>query len=155
MSSSPKSLSSLLSAVLLFAFAHAFAGEPGTVTENEDEIRIVTPELEAAVRKKGYVTGIAAGSLLDKKTGSRDLGYGLDIVDWIMEAGSDEAYRDKLPGDLPYVFGNAWHGKRPKGLSGRSGVGEFSVWGCLSRLLVCVALRFVPGTPDGGVPEMS
>jgi len=100
--------------VLLFAFAHVLAGEPGAITENENEIRIVTPELEAAVRKKGYVTGIAAGSLLDKKTGSRDLGYGLDIVDWIMEPGSDEAYRDKLPGDLPYVFGNAWHGKRPK-----------------------------------------
>jgi hypothetical protein len=31
-----------------------------------------------------------------------------------MEPGSDEAYRDKLPGDLPYTFNNLVHGKRPK-----------------------------------------
>ena len=54
------------------------------------------PQLEAAVRKKGYVSGVAAGSFLDKKTGFRDAGFGLDIVDWIMEPGSDEAYRDQL-----------------------------------------------------------
>ena len=47
-------------------------------------------------------------------TGFRDAGFGLDIVDWIMEPGSDEAYRDKLPGDLPYLFNNRYHGKRPK-----------------------------------------
>mgnify|MGYP003347610391 CR=1 FL=1 len=43
-----------------------------------------------------------------------DLGFGLDIVDWIMEPGSDEAYRDKLAGDLPYVFNNLYHGKVAK-----------------------------------------
>ena len=85
-----------------------------TVTETPEKISLSMPALDAAIIKKGYVTGVAAGSLLDKKTGFRDAGYGLDIVDWIMEAGSDEAYRDKLPGDLPYVFGNFMHGKRPK-----------------------------------------
>ena len=29
-----------------------------------------------------------------------------------MEPGSDEAYRDRLPGDLAYVFNNLYHGKR-------------------------------------------
>jgi hypothetical protein len=84
------------------------------VTENDQEIRITSGTLEAAVHKKGYVTGIAAGSFLDKKSGFRDPGYGLDIVDWIMEPGSDAAYRDQLPGDLPYVFGNRIHGARAK-----------------------------------------
>lgn len=85
-----------------------------TVTDTSDEIRIVTPQLEAAVRKKGYVTGVAGGSLLDKKTGFRDAGFGLDIVDWIMEPGSDEAYRDQLDPELVYRFNNAYHGSRPK-----------------------------------------
>jgi hypothetical protein len=31
-----------------------------------------------------------------------------------MEPGSDEAYRDQLPGDLPYLFNNAYHGRRAK-----------------------------------------
>ncbi|MGH7139984.1 MAG: hypothetical protein ACREHD_29950, partial [Pirellulales bacterium] len=63
---------------------------------------------------KGYVTGIAAGSFVDKKTGFHDAGFGLDIVDWIMEPGSDEAYREKLPDEMVYRFGNAVHGNIPK-----------------------------------------
>lgn len=85
-----------------------------TVVTDADRIRIVGDTLEASIKKKGYVSGVEAASLLDKKTGARDLGFGLDIVDWIMEPGSDEAYRDKLPGDLPYVFNNLYHGKRAK-----------------------------------------
>ncbi len=84
------------------------------VVDDADRIKIVGQSLEAVVRKKGYVSGVEGGSLLDTKTGFRDLGYGLDIVDWVMEPGSDEAYRDTLPGDLPYVFNNLYHGKRPK-----------------------------------------
>lgn len=85
-----------------------------TVTEDADRIRVTGPVLEAAIRKTGYVSGVEANSLRDVKTGARDLGFGLDIVDWLMEPGSDEAYRDRLPGDLPYLFNNAYHGKRPK-----------------------------------------
>ena len=84
------------------------------VTETDDEIKIETSKLEAVIRKKGYVTGVKAGSFLDKQTGFRDVGYGLDIVDWIMEPGSDEAYRDKLDKELVYQFGNPYHGKTPK-----------------------------------------
>jgi len=84
------------------------------VSENDEQIQITTGELEAAVRKRGYVSGVAGGSFLDRATGFRDAGFGLDIVDWIMEPGSDEAYRDRLPGDLPYLFNNLYHGKRAK-----------------------------------------
>ena len=67
------------------------------VEEDAAQIRIETPQLQAAVCKKGYVSGVQSQSFLDKKTGFRDPGFGLDIVDWIMEPGSDEAYRDQLP----------------------------------------------------------
>ena len=84
------------------------------VIEDNTQIKIATSQLEAAVRKTGYVSGIAGGSLVDKKTGFRDVGFGLDIVDWVMEPGSDEAYRDRLKGDLVYQFNTPEHGKRPK-----------------------------------------
>jgi hypothetical protein len=84
------------------------------VAEDDKTITIDTPLLQAVVKKTDYVTGIAAGSLLDKRSGFRDAGFGLDIVDWIMEPGSDEAYRDKLPDHMVYQFGNAYHGKTPK-----------------------------------------
>lgn len=91
------------------------APEPAfKVAEDADRITITGDALDAAIRKTGYVTGVEAGRLVDKKTGAHDLGFGLDIVDWIMEPGSDEQYRSKLPGDLPYEFNNMHHGKRPK-----------------------------------------
>ena len=103
---------------LLFAALLAL-DEPGrsvplVVTEDARRIRVVGPALEASIRKEGYVSGVEGGSLLDRATGARDLGFGLDIVDWLMEPGSDEAYRDGLPGDLPYEFNNLVHGRRPK-----------------------------------------
>ena len=53
---------------------------------------------------------------MDKKTGFRDAGFGLDIVDWIMEPGSDEAYQEKLNKELIYRFNTPYHGKTPKRL---------------------------------------
>jgi hypothetical protein len=90
------------------------SGQSLEATESDAEIKIATDKLEATIRKQGYVTGTAAGSFLDKATGFRDAGFGLDIVDWIMEPGSDEAYRDQLPKEMVYQFGNAYHGQRPK-----------------------------------------
>ena len=84
------------------------------VTETDTEIKIVTPQLEAAVRKKGYVSGVASKSFLDKKTGFRDPGFGLDIVDFILEPGSDKAYQEKLARGLVYHTGDLYHGKRQK-----------------------------------------
>jgi hypothetical protein len=84
------------------------------IRETDDEIQISLPDLAASVRKQGYVSGVAAQSLFDKTTGFRDAGFGLDIVDWIMEPGSDEAYRSKLDQELVYRFNTPYHGKTPK-----------------------------------------
>jgi len=103
-----------LVAISASASARLQAADEFQISEDGDRIRIQSSALEAAVRKHGYVSGIEGRSLLDRKTGFRDAGFGLDIVDWIMEPGSDEAYRDQLPGDLPYLFNNAHHGRRAK-----------------------------------------
>lgn len=85
-----------------------------TVHETEDRITVQTPHLELAIQKRGYVSGIAAQSFVDRKTGFRDPGFGLDIVDWLMEPGSDQAYRHQLHPDLVYEFNNLYHGKIAK-----------------------------------------
>ena len=84
------------------------------VSETDDEIRIETQFLKAAIRKVGYVSGVARESLVDKNTGFHDVGFGLDIADWIMEPGSDLSYRKQLDPELVYRFGNAYHGQRAK-----------------------------------------
>jgi len=84
------------------------------LTETDDQIKIVTPQLEAAVVKKGYVSGVAHQSFLDKKTGFRDPGSGLDIVDFLLEPGSDQPYRNKLSAELTYTANVLYHGKRHK-----------------------------------------
>lgn len=115
-----KSMSTILHPRISVAFTliattvTAVIGAEFRVTENETEIRIDTPQLEAAIRKKGYVSGIYRNTFLDKKTGFRDVGFGLDIADWIMEPGSDEAYRDRLDKELIYRFNNPYHGKQAK-----------------------------------------
>lgn len=98
--------------LLMISAATAHADD--RISETATEIKITTSQLDATIRKQGYVTGVAAQSFLDKKTGFRDAGYGLDIVDWIMEPGSDEAYRAQLDKELVYQFGNPYHGKTPK-----------------------------------------
>src|SRR5688572_8158764 len=86
----------LLLSTGLLAHAGGTRMEALQATETADQITLGTSALEAVVRKKGYVSGVAGGSFLDRKTGFRDAGFGLDIVDWIMEPGSDEAYRAQL-----------------------------------------------------------
>jgi hypothetical protein len=99
-------------AVLFLGLLSPAAAEPKSVTvdETDDEVRIETDALQARIRKKGYVSGVAAGSLLDKKTGARDIGFGLHIMDFLMAPGwRDDGYprTPKLHGDLPkhYVEG--------------------------------------------------
>jgi hypothetical protein len=80
------------------------AAETVRITETSDAIQIDTDALSATVRKSGYVSGIAAASFLDKKTGARDIGFGLHIQDWLMAPGwRDDGYeRDaKVHGNLP------------------------------------------------------
>ncbi|RBP41322.1 hypothetical protein DES53_107153 [Roseimicrobium gellanilyticum] len=86
------------------------------VTETDELIHVTGTALDFSVRKKGYVSGVAAGSMLDKKTGFRDPGFGLDIVDFLMESGSDETYRAQVPETLRYEFNNPHHGNIAKRL---------------------------------------
>jgi hypothetical protein len=83
---------------------------PIKVEETDTYVLVETDALTARITKKGYVSGIAAGSFLDKKTGAKDLGFGLHIMDFLMAPGwRDDGYsRDaKVHGDLPkhYVEG--------------------------------------------------
>jgi hypothetical protein len=69
------------------------------VTEDERAIKIETDKLEAVIPKKDpkhWMTGIEKGSFLDKTTGFREVGDGLMVVDWLMEAGSDEAWAEQV-----------------------------------------------------------
>lgn len=77
------------------ADAHAWA----RVTEDERAIKIETDKLEAVIPKKNpkqWMTGIEKGSFLDKTTGFREVGDGLMVVDWLMEAGSDAEWGDQV-----------------------------------------------------------
>jgi hypothetical protein len=69
------------------------------VIEDDRSIKIETDQLEAVIPKrdpKHWMTGIEKGSFLDKATGFREVGDGLMVVDWLMEAGSDEAWSDEV-----------------------------------------------------------
>ena len=83
------------------------------VTEDDGTIKIETDKLEAVVPKKDpkhWMTGIEKGSFLDKTTGFREVGDGLMVVDWLMEAGSDEAYADKVVAPDGHGVGRyLWH----------------------------------------------
>jgi hypothetical protein len=81
-----------------------------TVRESADFVEINTDRLQAHINKKGYVSGVARGSFLDRKTGACEAGFGLHIMDFLMAPGwKDDGYpRDKkLHGNLPkhYVEG--------------------------------------------------
>jgi hypothetical protein len=74
-------------------------GEWARVTDEDRAIKIETDKLEAVIPKKDprrWMTGIEKGSFLDKATGAREVGDGLMVIDWLMEAGSDAAWGDKV-----------------------------------------------------------
>src|SRR3954453_2627871 len=103
----------LLSCVLAFLCAGGATAreEPRLRVKQTDRyVQVDTDALQARVNKKGYVSGTAAGSFLDKKTKARDVGFGLHIMDFLMAPGwaDDDYSRDKkVHGDLPkhYVEG--------------------------------------------------
>ncbi len=74
-------------------------------------LRIETDRYRAAVQTEGYTSGVQAGSFEDKATGARDVGFGLMIVDFLLEPGRDD---DTTPQDLRYHAGDAVHGGIPK-----------------------------------------
>lgn len=100
----------LCGALLAPSLASAADPKPIMVTETDDYVQIDTDALQARIRKKGYVSGVARGSLLDRKTGAHDIGFGLHIMDFLMAPGwADDGYpRDPmLHGNLPkhYIEG--------------------------------------------------
>src|SRR6185437_9220764 len=98
------SIVSLLAASLLAFQLAVAAPQPIRVTETDAAISIETDALSATIAKKGYVSGIKGGTFLDKKNGAKDLGFGLQIQDWLMAPGwRDDGYErtPKIPGNLP------------------------------------------------------
>jgi hypothetical protein len=83
------------------------------VTEDTRAIRVETDKLEAVIAKrnpKRWMTGIEKESFLDKATGFREAGDGLMVVDWLMEAGSDDDYADQLTAPDGHGIGRyRWH----------------------------------------------
>lgn len=84
------------------------------VTEDEFGIKIETDKLEAVIpkkRNKQWMTGIEKQSFLDKTSGFREIGDGLMVVDWLLEAGSDEAYADQIlvSQSTPAIGRYLWH----------------------------------------------
>lgn len=78
------------------------------VMETADAIQIETDCLKARINKKGYVSGIAAGTLVDRKTGAHDIGFGLHIMEFLMAPGwRDDGYprEAKVHGQLPKHYG--------------------------------------------------
>jgi hypothetical protein len=89
----------LVIAMAVAGVALAQEAEWVKVVEDERGIKIETEKIEAVIPKKSpkhWMTGIEKGSFLDKATGFREAGDGLMVIDWLMEAGSDEAWSDKV-----------------------------------------------------------
>ncbi len=101
---------STLTLLLTLALATPSFAADIQVRTGDDYIEVETDALVARMKTKGYVSGVATGTFLDKKTQARDLGFGLHIMDFLMAPGwRDDGYsRDaKVHGDLPkhYVEG--------------------------------------------------
>src|SRR5215217_7136585 len=86
----------------LAALAGPVAAQPADwakVSVDERAIKVETDKLEAVIPKKNpkqWMTGIEKGSFLDKASGFREVGDGLMVIDWLMEAGSDAAWDEKV-----------------------------------------------------------
>src|SRR5215831_4417473 len=75
-------------------------------------IKIETGHYRASIATAGYVTGVAAGSFVDTKTGARDLGFGLSIVDFLLEPAD---LNQAIPaGQYHFGPGDKVHGNIPK-----------------------------------------
>src|SRR6266581_2667476 len=97
---------SILIVLTIAVTAHPLAAQEPAIKVQEfaDHIQIDTDALQAKIRKTNYVSGIAAGSFLDKKTGSRDAGFGLHIMDFLLGPGwRDDGYSREVRfhGNLP------------------------------------------------------
>ena len=75
-------------------------------------ITVETGRYRASVATAGYVSGVAAGSFVDTQTGARDLGFGLSIVDFLLEPADPE--RAIADGQYTFGPGDKVHGNIPK-----------------------------------------
>ena len=75
-------------------------------------IKVETGHYRASVATAGYVTGVAAGSFVDTKTGAHDLGFGLSIVDFLLEPADPK--RAIPAGQYTFGPGDKVHGNIPK-----------------------------------------
>jgi len=82
------------------------SGLPRVSRGKDGRIVIETDCLGAEVWPSGYVSGVKANTLVDRKTGARDNSFGLDIVDFLMGPGAE--------GGIAYEFGNKIHGNIAK-----------------------------------------
>ncbi len=76
-------------------------------------ISIETDLLRAEVHTEGYVSGVFRGTFVDRTTGARDLGFGLNIADFLLEpkwddreADTEHAYHghDEVHGELLHRY---------------------------------------------------
>ena len=79
--------------------------------EEGKRLLIETTEFQAAIQTEGYVSGVAEGSFVDRKTGTRDAGYGLLIADFLLEPGAD---LPDTPPDHRYPYNDRYHGNIAK-----------------------------------------
>ncbi|HLK60892.1 MAG TPA: hypothetical protein VKU00_30285 [Chthonomonadaceae bacterium] len=82
-----------------------------TIRQEGKRLLIETTEYQAAVLTEGYVSGVAEGSFVDRKTGAKDPGFGLLIADFLLEPGEDAP---DTPLERRYPHGDAYHGNIPK-----------------------------------------
>src|SRR6516225_6799794 len=75
-------------------------------------VNVETGRYRASVATAGYVTGVAAGSFVDSKTGARDLGFGLSVVDFLLEPADPQ--RAIPTGQYTFGLGDKVHGNIPK-----------------------------------------
>jgi len=82
-----------------------------TIRKEEKRLVIETTEYSAVVQTEGYVSGVAAGSFVDRKSGAKDPGFGLLIADFLLEPGSD---LPNTPQEHRYSYGDLYHGNIAK-----------------------------------------
>jgi hypothetical protein len=80
--------------------------------DGRGRIKVETPHLGAMIATRGYVSGVVAGSFQDKRTGARDQGFGLSIVDFLLEPADPDT--PIPPGQYEFGEGNMVHGNIPK-----------------------------------------
>ena len=90
----------------------ALALPSGSAYPAGSRIKVETGHYRASIATAGYVTGVAAGSFVDTKTGAHDLGFGLSIVDFLLEPADPK--RAIPAGQYTFGPGDKVHGNIPK-----------------------------------------